>query len=88
MGRARTASTGFPARVQLALRASVVKQTPTSALHSRAATARSAWIVVNLDGCYYILLDLNGKTSGYGGPLRGNGDASLTGPRVRFPIEI
>ena len=29
-----------------------------------------------------------GKTSGYGGPLRGNGDASLTGPRITFSIEI
>ena len=29
-----------------------------------------------------------GKTSGYGGPLRGNGDASLTGPEITFSIEI
>ena len=29
-----------------------------------------------------------GKTSGYGGPLRGNGDASLNAAENDFPIEI
>ena len=29
-----------------------------------------------------------GQTSGYGGPLRGHGDPSLTGPEITFLIEI
>ena len=29
----------------------------------------------------------NGKTSGYGGPLRGNGGPSLTGTEITFPID-